>query len=222
MNKRAVEPIARTSIVESIADRLRTRILDGDFQDGEALRQEAIAEAYAVSRMPVREALRQLEAEGLVVFHPHRGAIVSGLEPAEVEELFDLRILIEPDLIRRAAPRASAEDIRACKRALVASEAAFDSRKVARWGEANWKLHEAMYRPAQRRRSLTFVRTLNFHIDRSLRIQLSLTDAALERAKYEHRELFEAYAKGSGTQAAKLLKAHLVAARDALMSALGK
>lgn len=219
MSKTVVEPIERKSIVESIADRLRARILNNELEEGHQLRQEAIAEAYAVSRMPVREALRQLEAEGLVVFYSHKGAVVSRLEPAEVEELFDLRIMIEPDLIRRAAARATPEDIKLCEEAMVASEVAYDAHDVSRWGELNWKLHEAMYRPAKRDRSLALVQMLNLNIDRYIRIQLSLTDSALEQAKREHRELFALYKAGNGVQAAKLLKAHLINARDALVKA---
>ncbi|WP_033073877.1 GntR family transcriptional regulator [Sphingopyxis sp. MWB1] len=219
MKKAAIEPIERRSIVDSIADRLRARILDNDLAEGDLLRQEAIAEAYAVSRMPVREALRQLEAEGLVVFHRHKGAVVSRLEPAEVEELFDLRIMIEPDLIRRAAARADAEDIAAAEAALIASEAAYDLRDVSHWGELNWQLHEAMYRPARRDRSLALVQMLNLNIDRYIRIQLSLGDASLDHARREHRELFELYKAGKGAAVAKLLKAHLTNARDALVKA---
>ena len=217
MNKLAIEPIERVSIVDSIAHRLRDRILSSDLPEGYQLRQETVAEEYAVSRMPVREALRQLEAQGLVVFHPHRGAVVSRLEPVEIEELYDLRALIETDLIRRAAPLARPEDHRACEIALKASEAIYEQRDVGRWGELNWLFHEALYRPAGRTRSLGLAKTLNFNTDRYIRLQLSLTDVAIGHTKNEHRALFNAYCAGDGNRAAELLLAHLVHARDALM-----
>jgi DNA-binding GntR family transcriptional regulator len=220
MTKAAIEPIERVSIVDSIADRLRDRILSNDLPEGYQLRQEAVAEEYSVSRMPVREALRQLEAQGLVVFHPHRGAVVSRLKPAEIEELYDLRALIETDLVRRAAPLATPADHRASEAALQASEAIYEQRDVGRWGELNWRFHEALYRPANRERSLAIARTLNFNTDRYIRLQLSLTGRSIERTKQEHRDLFEAYRTGDGEEAARHLHDHLVHARDALMSRL--
>ena len=79
------KPVQKTflhrTISASVAEELRRRIVDGEFQAGFQLRQEALAVEFGVSRIPVREALMQLEAEGLVKIHPHRGAIVSALSP---------------------------------------------------------------------------------------------------------------------------------------------
>lgn len=216
----AIEPIERVSIVDTIASRLRERILSSDLPEGYQLRQEAVAEEYAVSRMPVREALRQLEAQGLVVFHPHKGAVVSRLEPAEIEELYDLRALIETDLIFRAAPLATTADHRAGELALRATEEVYEQGDVGRWGKLNWLYHETLYRPAGRTRSLTIAQTLNFNTDRYIRLQLSLSDVAIERTNEEHRAMFEAYCAGDGEAAAAELSRHLIHARDALMSQL--
>ena len=92
------------------ADAIRERILRGRYPEGEPLRQDAIGAELGVSRIPVREALRQLEAEGLVTFNPHRGAVVSTLSLKQIQELFELRAEIEGDLIRRAVPHMTAED----------------------------------------------------------------------------------------------------------------
>src|SRR5215217_1329322 len=95
-----VVPIQRQTIASMTVEALRERILRGDYPDGEPLRQDALAEELGVSRIPVREALRQLEAEGLVTFNPHRGAVVSSLSLEEIAELFELRAEIECDLVR--------------------------------------------------------------------------------------------------------------------------
>lgn len=220
MKRTWVRTVERVSIVDSIAGRLRARILSNDLQEGQQLRQEAIADLYAVSRMPVREALRQLEAEGLVIFHRRRGAVVSKLEPAEVEELFDLRALIEADLIARAAPLAGEADYSACHAALVASEEAYRNRDVASWGELNWEFHQALYRPAGRERSMVLVRTLNLNTDRYVRLQLSLTDSSIEDAKAEHRALFDSYRARDVEASVSMLRRHLAHVRDALVEAL--
>jgi DNA-binding GntR family transcriptional regulator len=106
--------------------------------EGSPLRQDAIAEELAVSRIPVREALRQLEAEGLVTVQPHRGATVSSLSPAEIDELFDLRASIEPNLLRLAVPRLGSDEYERAEAVLAASESALDKGDVSHWGELNW------------------------------------------------------------------------------------
>jgi DNA-binding GntR family transcriptional regulator len=99
--------------VEAAAEELRRRILDGEFPEGFQLRQDALAAEFGISRIPIREALFQLEAEGLVIIHPHRGAIVSALSAAEVEEIYELRALLEPRLLASSAPKLTPEDYRA-------------------------------------------------------------------------------------------------------------
>ncbi len=81
----------RRTITDQVTEDLRARILTGDFPAGYQLRQDAIAGEYNVSRIPVREALQRLDAEGRVSFQPHKGAIVSQLSLDEIEELFEVR-----------------------------------------------------------------------------------------------------------------------------------
>src|SRR5690348_10896665 len=88
--------IQRQSLTSAVAETLRERIVRGEIKEGEQLRQDAIATELAVSRIPVREALRQLEAEGLITIVPHRGAVVSLLSTEEIEEIFEMRAVLEP------------------------------------------------------------------------------------------------------------------------------
>jgi DNA-binding GntR family transcriptional regulator len=96
------DTIQRLTVVDQVADALRARILSGGLPEGRQLRQETLAAELGVSRIPLREAFRRLEAEGLLTIAPHRGAVVSVLSLEEIAELFDLRAMIEPDLIARA------------------------------------------------------------------------------------------------------------------------
>src|SRR4029079_610765 len=114
----------RQTIASMTVEALRERILRGDYPDGEPLRQDALADELGVSRIPVREALRQLESEGLVTFQPHRGAVVSTLSLDEIVELFELRAEIESDVLRRAVPLMTAEDDARAKVILDAYETA--------------------------------------------------------------------------------------------------
>ena len=84
-----------------VVDRLRTAIVSGQLQPGQALRQDALAEQYRLSKIPLREALNQLKAEGLVTFINNRGAMVSRLSAAEVDEIYTMRIALESLALER-------------------------------------------------------------------------------------------------------------------------
>lgn len=95
--------IQRTSTVEQVADALRVRILRGDLAPGTPLREVSLAESLGVARNTVREGVRRLEAEGLVVHRIHRGAVVATLTPGDIREVFDLRRFVEFEALRRCS-----------------------------------------------------------------------------------------------------------------------
>src|SRR5215217_912423 len=97
---------------DRIAETLREEILRGAVAPGQPLRQEELAERFGVSRLPVRDALLRLEAQGLVHVYPNRGAFVISLSVDEVREIYEMRILLEGDIIERAVPRMTADDWR--------------------------------------------------------------------------------------------------------------
>ncbi|MGL4975720.1 MAG: GntR family transcriptional regulator, partial [Bosea sp. (in: a-proteobacteria)] len=94
----------------SIAERLRHDILSGVQPAGMQLRQDMLATTFGVSRIPVREALFQLEAEGLVRIEPHKGAVVAGLSAEEVDDVFELRLILEPRLLQSSCAQLTAAD----------------------------------------------------------------------------------------------------------------
>src|SRR5262245_1526124 len=100
----AAGAVQRKTVVDLAVEELRDRILRGRYPEGSPLRQDALASDLGVSRIPIREALRQLEVEGLVTFSPHAGAVVSMLSLDEIWELFELRAMLESDLMRKAVP----------------------------------------------------------------------------------------------------------------------
>src|SRR5438445_3450214 len=102
--------IPRQSLTSAVADKLRDQIIRGEIPEGAQLRQDAIANQYRVSRIPVREALRQLDAEGLIAIVPNRGAIVPSLSPDDVEELFSIRALLEPEVLKLSIPHLTEDD----------------------------------------------------------------------------------------------------------------
>ncbi|MBZ6075552.1 GntR family transcriptional regulator [Microvirga puerhi] len=208
----AAKPVQKTlrhrTISAAVAEDLRRRIIDGDFAAGFQLRQDALASEFGVSRIPVREALMQLEAEGLVKIHPHRGAIVSELSTEEVEELFELRALLEPRLLKASARHLTEEDYRQLRAILQEYGAELRAQHVGRWGELNTEFHRLLYRHAEQPRTMAMVFNLLQECDRHTRLQLSLTDG-MERAEAEHAELVELCAEGKIAAACALLKTHI-------------
>src|SRR5262249_8875183 len=157
-------------------------------QSGVQLRQDALAEEFGVSRIPIREALMQLEAEGLVRILPHKGAIVSELSIGEIDELFELRVLLGPRVLLASAPVLTADDFLRLHAIIDEFNAEIKAMHVGRWGELNTQFHMLMYRHAEKPRSLSLVGNLLQECDRHTRIQLSLSGGT-DRARQEHREL---------------------------------
>lgn len=213
----SVLPITRNTITQQTTDALRERIIRGVYPDDAPLRQDAIAAELGVSRIPVREALRQLEAEGLVTFNPHRGAVVSSLSINEIEELFDLRSQIESDLVRRAVTCTTNEDIARARDILKAYDAAFRKGEVPAWGKLNWEFHATLYAPADRPFTLAIVQRLHQQSDRYLRMQLVLTHGE-SRASDEHRAILHAVTARDVKQACQLMRQHILGAGRQLVS----
>ncbi|MEZ4620753.1 MAG: GntR family transcriptional regulator [Caldilineaceae bacterium] len=116
---------------------LRHAITSGVLQAGTPVRQEEVAAQHNVSRMPVREAFRQLEAEGLLVVYPGRGAFVKRLLPAEVREIYDIRILLECDALRRAMPSLTAPILSEAESLLTALGATADGQAFGKLDESS-------------------------------------------------------------------------------------
>ncbi|WP_020594344.1 GntR family transcriptional regulator [Kiloniella laminariae] len=198
----------RQTITEAVAEALREEILTGQQKEGVQLRQDAIATRFNVSRIPVREALRQLEAEGLVTFYPHKGAVVSVLSRTEICELFDIRRLLESDLLKRAIPKMSSEVLDEAENILKRYDLALENGEVALWGELNARFHHILYVAADRPKTLAIVQNLHNNIDRYLRIQLS-NAGARSKARDDHWKIYNYCKEGQIEEATSLLDQHI-------------
>jgi DNA-binding GntR family transcriptional regulator len=211
--------LPRQSLVESAVSALRKRIISGEFQDGEPLNQVTIAREYAISRIPLREAMRQLEAEGLLEFQPGKGAVVSSLSLDEIREVLDLRANLEPVLIAKAIPHHTPAVLEEAASILEQFDTALKDGVVAAWGEINWRFHSTLYAPAGCPITMGILQNLHRLNQRYARIQISLTKWE-QRAAREHRALLNACRKGEKRKAPVMLKAHILTAGDALLRIL--
>ncbi|NEQ19484.1 MAG: GntR family transcriptional regulator [Microcoleus sp. SIO2G3] len=204
------------STPDLIADALREAIVRGIFQEGQSLRQDEIATQFGVSRIPVLEALRQLEAEGLVTLHLNRGATVSALSPAEAQEIFEIRSALEVKAIQLAIPKFTTSDLEKASEILAQTDQVTDAGLLAK---LNWEFHETLYGTAERPRLLTIIKTLHLNVDRYVRLQMSQMDY-LERSQKEHYQLLEACQQHDSKAAVKLLKRHIDTAGEQLVTYL--
>lgn len=207
------------TLSSAIVDQLRQAILDGSYPAGSQLRQDALAQAYAVSRIPVREALFQLEAEGFVKIVPHKGAIVSGLSLDEINDVFELRKLLEPRLLASSIPAMTAADFEAVAGMEAAFEEAMSAGDISRWGLLNADFHLALYARATQPRTLSIVAGLLQTSDRYTRLQLQ-RGSSIERAQAEHNELINLCRNGQLAEAERLLVDHIEMVRRDLVEFL--
>jgi DNA-binding GntR family transcriptional regulator len=211
--------IKRQSVPESLRDSLQERILNGEFREGDSLIQDAIADEYGVSRMPVREALRQLEACGLVAMRTHKGAIVTTIPTEQIKELFELRAMLECDILRRAMERCTDQDIAEARVLLGELEESYRRGDMASWGSLNWAFHKRLYMAADRVQTLTILQSINLQTERYIRLHLLLTDGR-GVAEQEHRELLRLCALRETEQAVAFLHEHISGTSRALLTAL--
>ncbi|MCL6416823.1 GntR family transcriptional regulator [Aestuariirhabdus sp. Z084] len=218
MNKKA-GTVYKTR-TQMVVDVLRDKILSGEIVAGEPLRQDALAKEFNVSRIPVREALLQLEAQGLVFFEPHKGATATELSATEIHELFDLRALIECRVLEAAIDNMTDDDLRVANKVLRAFEEAVESGvNIETWSELNYELHAALYQPANMPQAMEIIRSLNTKSDRYIRLQLLLT-TGIAKAEREHSELFSLCESRDRAAASALLKKHILEAGQAIYELL--
>ncbi|WP_323778882.1 GntR family transcriptional regulator [Leisingera sp.] len=208
--------VKKQSLPEMIVSDLRQRILSGELAEGEAIRQELLAKEYDVSRMPVREALKRLSAEGLVQWENNRGGTVIKHSLHEIGEIFDLRVLIEVDLFRRAIPNMSEAHFEACERLLTEMERSYEADDVSQWGKFNHEYHMGLYAAADRRMSMEFLERISLHSDRYVRIHLSVMKQR-KPAQEEHRKLLAHARNGDVDGGAALLRQHIERTKSELL-----
>lgn len=195
-----------------IAERIRTAIVRGQLHGGQPLRQAEIAERFGVSRIPVREALSQLEGEGWVSSVPHRGVVVTELCAEDVRDLCDIRLDLETRALQLAIPQLDTPTLDRAERVLdeIDAEPTIDA-----WADYNLVFHCTLYEAAKRPRLLALIKNLHRLTSRYLIVHVSILNYR-ERGQDEHRALLAACRAGDAKLADRLLRAHIGNAADML------
>ncbi|AEV74963.1 transcriptional regulator [Mycolicibacterium rhodesiae NBB3] len=208
--------MAYESSAARIASQLRTEILHGDVAPGSKLGQVALADRFGVSRIPVRDALALLAGEGLVQPLSNATAVVTGMSIEELQELYDLRLSIEPRTTEIAVPNVGRADILYMRKQLAIMASPIDART---WLAANTEFHAAVYRRANRPRTIELIEQLRRLTDRYVFMHLQEVGTS-GLINSEHEQILAAVERGDAAGTARLTSVHLANAHDNILGYL--
>lgn len=199
--------------VESLADRIfahiRDQIISGDIPAGTALRQDSVAALFGVSKIPLRQAMARLEQAGLLVAHANRGFFVPPLSASEIEEVYDLRLKLEPDIIAIAAQSASDVQRLRAANALLALQA-LDTKDVAQLGRAQRNFHVSLITPANKPMTADVLTCLHLVSERYVCRYLDPV-LYLAQTRHDYTALLALWSQGKAKEAACALHDHISA-----------
>ncbi len=179
---------------EAVLGEIRRAIMSRELKPGERVRQEKLAERLHVSRVPVREALKVLEAEGQVTYQAHRGYTVVALSLEELEEIYLARSLLETEMTRRAVPTVDADLIRQLESSIARMDEFAAAGDVLRYAEANWDFHFSLFEHAGLPRLYRIIEVL-WRVSEAYRGAI-FDPTWLGRAREDHRRILEACKAG--------------------------
>lgn len=193
----------------NLADQIRADILSGKFAAGDVLSQVDLAVMYGVSRIPVRDALQMLAGEKIVEVLPGKSARVVTLTRQSLDEIYELRLMLECDLLERAIARADAASDAEVDYALRKS-----SLEAGRsgWQEGDWLFHKTIYAPAERHRQLAIIEELRTSCILYASDYQSLASET-ERWLADHEALAKAYMARQTQEATSILRQHILTAQ---------
>jgi len=200
------DTIQRVSVVDDVTVRLRRALLAGEIKPGEQIKVSELERAFGVSHIPIREAVRRLETEGLIVVQPQRAAVAAGVDREDLRGLYDLRRIVECEVIRRSVESMTAEQVGTVRAALASLEAVTQDQDSPRFWELHRDFHWALLEPGASAWVERVLDQLWIASQRYVRLFLSET---LDDAMADHRELLVCCEKRDGARAEALLRRHL-------------
>lgn len=221
MNRSAEE---RRALVDKLAAQLHARVISGELASGARLRQEALAEEFGVSRTPIREALRKLQADGIVELHPNRGAVVRPLSPREIRDAYEVRASLEALAAELAADRINREQLVRLRHAQDEFRRALaqtlrlrrrgngdvGEREVGQWGRANDEFHQAIHEGSCNAVLAETLAHLHRNFPRDLsRLVVSESSALLKENVGEHEAILAAIERHDAATARELMHKHV-------------
>ncbi len=209
----STEQIDRATLVDEVLGRLRELLLSGEIGPGERLRMRYLQERFGVSHIPIREALRTLESEGLVENQPQRGAVATDVSLGVLSELYDVRRLLEPPIARRAAAKFTDQDLAELETALQRLERSEPELESGDFYRAHREFHRLVLQPGSTPMTERILNPLWGIAERFVRLTVATYHTESEVAHTQHRSIFEACAARDPVVGDRLLE-HLHVTED--------
>lgn len=207
--------IPRTALYEEVAERLRASIFSHELAPGSWIDEQTMADQFGISRTPMREALKVLASEGLVLLKPRRGCYVTELSDTDLDQLFPVMALLEGRAAYEAAQKASAQDIADLERIHAGLERHAANGDANRFFEANDAFHTALQDIANNRWLKQLIGDARKVIKLTRRQSLE-AEGRIDRSLKEHREVMAAIKRRNPNEAARAMHDHLLSGRAAL------
>ncbi|WP_260983556.1 GntR family transcriptional regulator [Cytobacillus oceanisediminis] len=206
----------RDTLHLKVCNVIREAIIRGDFKPGERLKQSDLAEKMGVSRMPIREAFRKLESEGLILLEPHKGAVVKSININDIEEIYALRSELEKMAVYQSVELLTQEDIAQLSSLVDQMENAEDADTFVQY---NIDFHRLLVKRCRWERLNSFIGTLWNGLPQQTPHLLS---GQIETSNTEHRKILEAVLKKDKETAAKLVSEHIFRTGESLIESIKK
>lgn len=186
---------------------IRRMIMSRRIKPGEHVRQVEISERLQVSRLPIREALKVLEAEGQLTYQPHHGYTVAQFSMRELSEIYRMRQLLESEMLRKAAPDTDDDLIERLESLMTEMESLSEAEDLLRFTDANREFHTSIFEHANMPQFMRVV-TLLWQVSDSYRSLFFNDPASRSRVQKEHRKIVEACRSGDGEEAVAAMNEH--------------
>jgi DNA-binding GntR family transcriptional regulator len=200
------DTIQRVSLVDNVTERLRGALLSGEIKPGERIKVTELEKTFGVSHIPIREAFRRLEAEGMIIALPQRAAVAAGVDLEDLAGLYDLRRVIECEVIRRSVASITPEQVARVQEALRVLVATAQGNDSPEFWERHMDFHWSLLEPAASAWVKRVLDQMWLASQRYVRIFVSET---IDDAMRDHRELLAACKKRDADRAEKILRRHL-------------
>lgn len=187
---------------------IRAEIVKGELIPGESVTEMGLAKDCGVSRTPVREALRQLELEGLVELIPNKGAVILGISPEDICDIYQIRAMLEGSVAERAAQKATDEDIRKLTEILDLTEFYISRQNLQQLQAMDGQFHQLIYEMSGSRMFRRVLKDLHYYIGLTRDASLKSEGRAVQSVK-EHRAVLEAIREHDGARAKELMTLHV-------------
>ncbi|MBT2679240.1 GntR family transcriptional regulator [Bacillus sp. ISL-35] len=204
----------RDTLHLKVCNVIREAIIRGDFKPGERLKQSDLAEKMGVSRMPIREAFRKLESEGLIIMEPHKGAVVKSISIEDIKEIYALRSELEKMAVHQSVNLLTEEDIEQLSFLVSEMENANDADTFVQY---NIDFHRLLVKRCKWERLNSFIGTLWNGLPQQTP---HLLTGQIETSNSEHRKILEAVINKDNETAAKLISEHIYRTGEKLIESL--